>query len=329
MKKLFISFCLSIICLFLSITSIAQSVDYSVVSVPEEYGLDFMMMTSSNDYVCMPQVSRTRNNITWLTNKIIDVSPDGLSIAYLSYRNNTSNIFLKDIQRRGASVQRTNRKAVLDFAYSPDGRFITFSETVGKTNVVFQTNATGGFVCRQITTGSRDYSPIYSKDGKRVFFARQEVGSTSIWSYDVEGNYLSNYTSGMNPCTTDDVDVMLCVRSNAYGKGEIWRVNLNTGVEECILSDVEKSFSTPSVSPDGEWILVVGSTPLHAGDMVYWNTDIYVCRIDGTRLLQLTYHAADDLSPEWSSDGKYIYFISQRGSQDAAANIWRMNFNVL
>jgi Tol biopolymer transport system component len=119
------------------------------------------------------------------------------------------------------------------------------------------------------------------------------------------------------------------VRANANGKGEIWKVNLATGVEECILSDIERSFSTPSVSPDGEWVLAVGSTPIHAGDMVYWNTDIYVCRMDGTRLSQLTYHAADDLSPEWSRDGKYIYFISQRGSQDASANIWRMSFNVL
>ena len=328
MKNSFLAYMLVLSMLF-SVSSFAQTVDYSVVSVPEEYGTDFTMITSSNDYVCMPIVNRTRNNINWLTNKIIDVSPDGLNIAYLSYRNNATNIFVKEIMKRGASVQRTNRKAVLDFAYSPDGGFITFSETVGKTNVVFQTSATGGFVCRQITTGSRDYSPIYSIDGKRIFFARQETGSTGIWSYDVNDNYLSSYTSGMNPCTTQEADVMLCVRANANGKGEIWKVNLATGVEECILSDIERSFSTPSVSPDGEWVLAVGSTPIHAGDMVYWNTDIYVCRMDGTRLSQLTYHAADDLSPEWSRDGKYIYFISQRGSQDGSANIWRMSFNVL
>ena len=50
-------------------------------------------------------------------------------------------------------------------------------------------------------------------------------------------------------------------------------------------------------------------------------------RLDGSDFTQLTYHAADDLSPVWSSDGKYIYFISQRGSADAVANIWRLNFD--
>ena len=29
--------------------------------------------------------------------------------------------------------------------------------------------------------------------------------------------------------------------------------------------------------------------------------------------MQLTYHAADDLSPVWGRDGRYIYFVSQRG----------------
>ena len=48
---------------------------------------------------------------------------------------------------------------------------------------------------------------------------------------------------------------------------------------------------------------------------------------DGTGLAQLTYHAADDLSPVWSKDGRYIYFISQRGDQNATANVWRISFN--
>ena len=49
--------------------------------------------------------------------------------------------------------------------------------------------------------------------------------------------------------------------------------------------------------------------------------------LDGTDFAQLTYHAADDLSPVWSKDGRYIYFVSQRGSSEAKANIWRMTFN--
>ena len=81
-------------------------------------------------------------------------------------------------------------------------------------------------------------------------------------------------------------------------------------------------------SPDGQWILLVGSGAINTGESFYYNTDIFVCRIDGTELTQLTYHAADDLSPVWSRDGKFIYFISQRGSSTGTANIWKMNFSL-
>ena len=74
------------------------------------------------------------------------------------------------------------------------------------------------------------------------------------------------------------------------------------------------------------WIVFVGESRIITPDFTYKNTDLYACRIDGTNLVQLTYHAADDLSPVWSHCGKYIYFISQRGSADAVANIWRMPF---
>lgn len=312
-----------------SISLFSQSVDYSVVSVPEESGIDFTMITSDNDYVCMPLVKRTRAGLNWYTNKILDVAPEGDRIAFLSMRGDATNIFVKDLYRQGSSIQRTNRRSVLDFSFSPDGKYMTFSESSANNNVIYQTDARNGFVCRQVTNGNMDYSPIYSVDGTKVFFARQETKSTSIWSYDVKDNFLSSYTSGMNPCTTQDNNTMLCVRINGYGNGEIWKVNLSNGVEECILSDAGRSFSTPSLSPDGNWIVFTGSTAIPVGKTVFWNTDIYVCRVDGTHLTQLTYHAADDLSPEWSKDGNHIYFISQRGSANATANIWRMSFQVL
>lgn len=111
--------------LMASLRTVAQ-VDYSVVYVNEESGIEFTRITSENDYVCMPNVTRRASSVSWLTNRIIDVSVDGTQLAYLSYRNNTSNIFIKDIGKQGSSVQRTNRQSVLDFSYSPDGKYICF-----------------------------------------------------------------------------------------------------------------------------------------------------------------------------------------------------------
>lgn len=305
----------------------AQQVDYSIVSVQEESGIDFTQITSASDYVCMPIVKRTNTSINWLSNRILDISKDGQKIAYLSYRNNSTNIFIKDISKQGSSIQRTNRSNILDFSYSPDGKYICFSEKRGYENQIFQTSADNGYVCRQITSGSLDFSPTYTSNMNLLFFARQETRGASIWSYNVKNNFLSNYSNGMNPYPMPEEEAFLCVRTNSIGKSEIWKINYKNGIEECIVSNPNRNFTSPVLSPNGLWILFVGESILSGNEFTYHNTDLFACKIDGTSMIQLTYHAADDLSPVWSKDGKSIYFISQRGSTDGIANIWKMEFN--
>lgn len=305
----------------------AQKVDYSVVSVPEESGLSFTKITNDNDAVCLPIVKRNATSCSWFSNKIIDISKDGKSIAFVSARNNTTNIFIKDLATQGGSMQRTHRQAVVDFSYSPDGKYITFSEANGNTNQIFQTDAKNGYICRQITSGAKDYSPCYSYDMKQIYFTRQEATSVSIWSQNIADNFLSTYSYGMNPCPIANSNLIICSRTDANGKSSLWKIDSVTGVEECLVSDPIRSFTTPSVSPDGKWIVFVGSNGLaKSPTSYYYNTDIFICRMDGSELAQLTYHAADDLCPTWSNDGRDIYFVSQRGSSNAIANIWRIGF---
>lgn len=305
----------------------AQNVDYSVVSVPEESGTDFMKITSASDYVCLPLVKRSRNNIDWISNRVLGITRNGSAIAYLSFRNNTTNIFIKDLEKQGSSIQRTNRTNVLDFSFSPDGKDLCFSEKRGDNNQIFRTDAEKGYVCRQITSGANDYSPAYSPDKKQLFFARSEANGATIWSYDFTNNFLSSFVPGMNPCPVKGQTAFLVSRPTSMGRSEIWKINYETGEEECIVSDPVRSFTSPIVSPDGRWILFVGNSQIKWDKGQFNNTDLFVCRMDGSEMTQLTYHAADDLSPVWSADGKYIYFISQRGDADGVANIWRMTFN--
>ena len=183
--------------LCMSYSLFAQRVDYSVVSVQEESGTEFTKITTVGDYVCMPLVTRSGSSLNWISNRILDISREGTQIAYLSCRNNTVNIFIKDLNRQGGSVQRTNRTAIWDFSYSPDGKYICFSEQRGNENQIFQTSSDNGYVCRQMTSGNQDFSPIYSSDMKLLLFARQERMGVSIWSYNVGNNFLSSYSSGM------------------------------------------------------------------------------------------------------------------------------------
>ena len=123
-----------------------------------------------------------------------------------------------------------------------------------------------------------------------------------------------------------DPNSVYCARFTDKKESEIWRVNFQTGVEELILGVPGKSYTSPQLSPDGKWLLLVGTSRAEKEKLD--NTDIFVVRTDGTQFTQLTYHPGNDLSPVWSPDGKSVFFLSERGSKDRKYNVWRMDFNL-
>jgi dipeptidyl aminopeptidase/acylaminoacyl peptidase len=75
----------------------------------------------------------------------------------------------------------------------------------------------------------------------------------------------------------------------------------------------------PQVSPDGKWIVfTLRKTDLAANR---GRTDLWLVGIDGTNLRQLTVNPAGDFSPQWSADGKSIWFLSTRSG---SSQVWRM-----
>lgn len=80
-----------------SLSIFAQNVDYTIVSVGEEAGLDFKKVTTDNDYVLMPPVRRFAGRVSWDPRKVISVYAGGGKLAYLSQRDNSTNIQLKHL----------------------------------------------------------------------------------------------------------------------------------------------------------------------------------------------------------------------------------------
>lgn len=307
--------------------------------VPEETGLNVVKITDeSKNTVVGPKIKgfdgyfflRTKqagskkNSMGWSTNQLLSVSPDGSEIAYLTSANKQTNIVVRKSTSASAATQRTFRN-VGGFTWGSDDKLYFCDLTEGQFKIC-SVDAHSGSSIRQITSNNFDYDPILTADGSRLFFTRHdgELGP-SIWCYNFETSELTNCARGYNPCTVaDSNDEFVCVRNSDDGMSEIWLVNYNNGKETIILSDKEKGFSNPSVSPDGEWIVVSGSAKSNINKKN--NLDLYALRIDGSDFTQLTYHPANDTNPRWSEDGQTIYFISDRANKDKAYNIWKINF---
>ena len=296
----------------------------SRVYVPEEGGISFVKVTDETKEQILPNIRKENGRLTWWANPYMAFSKDGKNLAYLRTSNDKSNIFVRQISGESSTQQRTFTGGVNDVTYSPDGKTICFTRSNNGYCAVFTTSATEGSVIQQISSPNvRDYGPRYSIDGKLIFFARNDGGNYTIWSYDTDKGTISNYCYGLTPYPINNEE-FLCVRRNSQNNSEIWRVNYVKGKESIIMTQDGRSFTTPSISPDGQWILCASNTTNQGSE----NIDIYVMRTDGSRLTQLTYHPGNDLSPVWGPDGKSIYFLSQRGTEKGQYNIWKMNFTL-
>ncbi len=87
------------------------------------------------------------------------------------------------------------------------------------------------------------------------------------------------------------------------------------GPEGVWLRRSERLIGTFSFSPDGSKLLYSAKPP---GEK---KRDIFISRIDGSDERNLTRQAGSSWSPEWSPDGRFIYFTSNR---DGTRQVFRM-----
>ena len=85
-----------------------------------------------------------------------------------------------------------------------------------------------------------------------------------------------------------------------------------------------KSLSNPKISPAGDWVLYSISTPDSAANKKI--TDLFMVSWNGKENLQLTYSDDAESDADFSPDGKYISFISNKKTDSVEnAQLWLMD----
>lgn len=268
------------------------------------------------------------SNYRWTAYSNLAISPDGTELAYITFANKQRNVVVHSTGSTGVTTQRTFRNVVGGICWGADNR-LYFCDANTPNYYICSMDAKQGSVMSQHTNGNVDDSfPALTTDGTLLYFTRwTSAYGPSIWSLNKSDGTLSSCARGFDACPIPgDNQSFYCVRNSSSGRSEIWYVNYVKGQESIVLSDTKRSFTSPRLSPDGKWLLVVGNATSSISKKE--NLDIFVVRTDGTQLTQLTYHPGVDTCPVWAKDGKNIFFISSRANKEQAYNIWRMSFNL-
>jgi TolB protein len=293
----------------------------------------------------LPTAPSTTSNAESLTRETNDptqefypkISPDGKHLLYYSTESEkinttgSSNVFGSSATRLkssgtivkkdvGSQVRSPLIQDAKDAIWLPDGSGVIFSYRKPAQPVIVRTNVNGvglNYVS-QGAMGSNDSEPNVTSDGKKVIFTTLVGNSKMICSMNLQGGDFTILTEGdhvsINPKDNDQIIFNLSVNNRT----QIFTMNLKTGQKTQITSG-DYDCRDGAFSADGSWIGFSSNQESPATSRYH----IYIMRVNGTEVKQLTQGDTNEGDVTWSPDG-WVYFYSNAGGN---YNIWKVKPN--
>jgi Tol biopolymer transport system component len=210
--------------------------------------------------------------------------------------------------------------------WSPNGLRIAYwrvyGERAGQRDIA-TVPAEGGTPVLVTADAPVDWDPVWSRDGRFLFFSSDRGGPMNLWRVPMDER--TGATLGPPEALSAPASSAALMSLSADGRSTAYTSFNSTNTIQSAAFDPasgsirgapvtviggSRPFGGPSPSPDGRWLAFHSTAP-------QW--DIFVSRADGSGIRQLTNDRAFDRNPTWSPGGSQIAFMSNR---DGKFQIW-------
>src|SRR5215470_12388230 len=237
-------------------------------------------------------------------------SPDGSTVAFI--RGTAAGVAedLYVVPVPGGTPKRLtfdNTPIGSPASWTPDGRDLVFSSMRGGTMSLWRMSVRHGSPQPVPGIGAGSFIPSVSMKGHQLIYQHIPADKVSIWRLDLsEGRRSGSQREiavGGRPNFSPDGRTIV-FESDRLGYSEIWACD-SEGSNCRKLTSLKGVAGAARWSPDGRYIAFEYRPKEH--------TEVYLLdTASGLSRLVTTFAGADNGGPNWSRDGKWIYFYSDR-----------------
>jgi len=274
------------------------------------------------------RVSDTGFHPSWSPDGKQIVVSDNSSDVSTSHTIPNSSLWTIDVETGNKKLLETKGDAIQP-SWSPNGQRIVYWFLDEKNQAELATIPAAGGEPVVITRDSAmDWNPVWSPDGKFVYFGSDRGGNMNIWRVAINeetGEVLNEPESVPTPSMyirhlsfSRDGKTLAYIRYETHSNVQSIAFDpekLETIGDVNMVTRGNKQFSMPALSPNGEEYVLRSFPTLTQEKIAVFNRD-------GSNLRFLTNDKFRDRSPRWSPDGKKIAFASDRSGK---YQVWMIN----
>ena len=254
-------------------------------------------------------------------------SPDGSTVAFVRgiVAGVVSDVYVVPVAGGTPKRLTFDKTWILgSLTWTPDGSEIMFSSTRGGLGALWRVSASGGTPRPVTGVGVIAWSPSVSPKGNQLVYQHMAF-KDSLFRLNLKDDthrqgppVFLRSEKGFNwrPQFSPD-GKRFVFESNAFGYSDLWACD-GDGSHCGPLTSLRGTAGAARWSPDGRFIAFEFRPEEHS--------EVYLLEVGGgaPRLLP-TLPGSDNGGPNWSRDGKWIYFYSDRGGEPF--QLWKVPVN--